>query len=88
MWAALFMALTGPIVVRTLITLGLGVVTYTGFASVLSLVYSSIQSSFTGLPADAAAIVFMSGLPQGMSIILSALSARIALIQMKKIQLL
>ena len=88
MWAALLLSLTAPIVVRVLTTLGLGVVTYTGFTAVLDTVYIRIQQSFAGLPADTAQLVFMSGLPTGISIILSALAARIALIQLKKIQLL
>lgn len=88
MWANLLLGLTAPIVVRVLTTLGLGVVTYTGFSAVLDMVFGRIQSSFAGLPADIAALCFLSGLPAGMSIILSALAARIALIQVKKIQLL
>lgn len=88
MWATLLLGITGPIVVRVLTTLGLGVVTYTGFSAVLSIVHSQIQGSFNGLPADMAALVFLSGLPQGMAIILSALGARIAFLQVKKIQLL
>lgn len=88
MWATLLLGLTGPIVVRVLTTLGLGIVTYTGFAVVLTTVAQAIQASFNGLPLLAMQIVFLSGLPQGMGIILSALGARIALMQLKKIQLL
>ena len=86
MWANLLLSLTGPIVVRVLTTLGLGVVTYTGFTAVLDVVFGRIQASFSGLPADAAALIFMSGVPAGISIVLSALAARLTLVQLKKIQ--
>lgn len=48
----------------------------------------ALGGNFNGLPVLAVQIIFLSGLPQGMGIILSALSARIALMQLKKIQLL
>lgn len=86
MWATLLLSLTGSIVVRVPSTLGLGIVTYTGFTAVLDLVYRRIASSFAALPADMAQLVFLSGLPTGISIILSALAARLALVQLKKIQ--
>lgn len=86
MWANLLLSLTAPIVVRVLSTLGLGVVTYTGFTSVLSMVYGRIATSFSGLPVDISQLIFLSGLPSGISIVLSALAARLALVQLKKIQ--
>ncbi len=79
--------LTGSVVARAMITLGLGVVTITGLDAVLSLVVNQMQASFSGLPAAVASIVFMSGLPQGLAVILSALSARIGLMQLSKIQI-
>lgn len=88
MLATLLLDLTAPIVIRILTTLGLGIVSFTGFSSVLSLVKTQMQTSFNGLPADVAQLLFLSGLPQGMAIILSALAARITLMQLKKIQLL
>lgn len=86
MWATLLLAITGPIVIRVLTTLGLGVVTYTGLNAVVTMAYNSIQASLSGLPADIATFAFLSGLPQGMAIIMSALVARIALMQVQKIQ--
>jgi len=86
MWATLLLSLTGPIVVRVLTTLGLGVVSYTGYAVLLTTVTQSIQANFAGMPPEIIGFLFLSGLPQGMGIILSALSARIALMQLKRIQ--
>lgn len=88
MWAQLLLYCTGPIVIRVLTTLGLGVVSFVGFDSALNYIQSLIQSNFNALPADVAGFVFLSGIPTGMAMILSALFARIALMQLKKIQLL
>ena len=86
MWANFLIWIAGPIAIRVLTTLGLGVVSFTGFTAVLAFAYNSMQASFSGLPADAMSLLFLSGMPQGMAIILSALSARIALAQVSKIQ--
>lgn len=86
MWATFLLGITSPIVTRVLTTLGIGIVSFTGLSAVLTLVSNTIQADFNSLPADVVAIVFLSGLPQGMAIILSALSARIGMMQLSKIQ--
>lgn len=86
MWWSFLLNITGPIVLRVLTTLGFGVVTYTGFTTVLQLAFQQIDTGFNTLPADIAAIIFLSGLPQGISIMLSAMAARIAVSQLSKIQ--
>jgi hypothetical protein len=85
---ALLLALASPIAIQVLATLGLGVVTYTGFSAILTMVHTSISSSFSGLAPDMYNLVLLSGIPTGMGIMLSAISARIGLMQVKKIQLL
>lgn len=87
MWASLIMNLVGPVVVRALISLGFGVVSFTGFTALLTLIRNQIQTNLNGLPADAVSILFLAGVPQAIGIILSALVARVALAQTKKIQL-
>lgn len=88
MWAQLLLYVASPVAIRVLATLGLGVVTYAGFDAALNLIFSEIQTQFSALPADISGFVFMSGIPTAMSMILSALFARIALVQISKIQLL
>lgn len=83
---ALLLGLTGPIVARVLLTLGVGIVTITGLTAMLAFAVTSIQSSFNGLPVDVLQLIFLSGLPQGMAIILSALAARISMMSLSKIQ--
>lgn len=88
MWAQLLLYLASPIAIRVFSTIGLGIVTYVGFDTALTLVFNQIQTQFSAMPADIAGFVFLSGLPTGMAMILSALFARIALVQIQKIQLL
>ena len=83
---ALLLALTGPIVARVLLTLGVGIVTITGLTALLGGIVANIQASFNGLPTDIMQLVFLSGVPQGMAIILSALAARLTMMSMSKIQ--
>lgn len=86
MWARLFVYVAGPMAVRVLAALGLGVVTYVGFDSALTFVFNEISAQFAAVPADMMGLLYMSGLPTGMAIILSALFARITVLQVSKIQ--
>lgn len=88
MWANLILAITGPVVTRVLTTLGLGIVSFVGLTSVLNLVFNTLQSNFNSMPVAAGQLLFISGVPQGIAIVLSALAARIGFMQLKKIQLL
>ena len=85
-WDAFLLALTGPLVKRVLLTLGLGVVTYEGFQAALDLVASNIGTNLNSLPADALQLLQLSGLVESVSIILSAISVRIGVSQLSKIQ--
>lgn len=86
MWGQLLVAVTAPVVTRVLATLGIGIVSYTGFTALLAQANTQIQNSFNGLPADISGLLFLSGVPQAMALILSALAARVAMSQLSKIQ--
>lgn len=86
MWAQFLVWVTGPIVARVLTTLGMGVVSYTGLSSVLVLVFNQVQANLGAMPADVAQIVFLTGIPQSIAIVLSALSARAVMEQVSRIQ--
>lgn len=85
-WANFLLSITGPVVVRVLSVLGLGVVTYTGFSSFLTLVYNNIQTNLSSIPAEIVNVLFLCGVPQGIGIVLSALAARFTLEQVSRIQ--
>lgn len=86
MWARLLLYVSGPILVKILSMLGLGFVSYIGFDVALNLIFNQIHANFGQIPADVMNLLYLSGLPAGMGIILSALFARIALVQVSKIQ--
>lgn len=88
MWATFLLGMTAPIVTRVLATLGLGIVSFTGLTAVLNLAFSTIQDNLNSMPGEVAQLIFLSGVPQGIAIIMSALSARIGFMQLKRIQLL
>lgn len=88
MLATMLLAITAPIVTRILITLGLGIVSFTGLTAVLNLVFNTLQSNLNSMPVAVGQLLFISGVPQGIAIVLSALAARIGFMTLKKIQLL
>lgn len=78
--------LTESLIGRIFVILGIGIVTYTGFQVGLDTVKGIITNSLGGLSGDVSSLIQLSGLPESMGMILSALSARIALMQISKIQ--
>lgn len=80
------MMLAKPLVAEVMLALGIGFVTYTGFSAGLTVVKGLIESNMSSLPADMYNIVLLSGVLQGMGIILSAITARVAITNFSKIQ--
>jgi len=79
-------ALAGPIARRVLLSLGLGVVTYVGLDLALSAALSSAKSSLGALPADIAALLAIAGVNTAASILAGALTARVAMIALKRFE--
>lgn len=75
-WAGLLFFLPG-IVYKVLVGLGVGTATYVLGDFALDVVYQQIQSQLSGLPADMLSLVKMSGIPDALSILFGALSARV-----------
>ena len=75
-WAGLLFFLPG-IVYKALVGLGVGTATYLLGSFSLDILYSQVEAQLTGLPANMLAFVKMSGIPEGLSILFGALSARI-----------
>lgn len=79
-------ALAGPIARRVLLSLGLGVVTYVGLDVALSAALSSAKASLGALPADIAALLAIAGVNTAASILAGALTARVAMIALKRFE--
>lgn len=77
--AATFIAVAVPLVVKILIALGIGIVTYTGAGYAVDSAEVFLNSQLTGMPADAYAILAMAGLDVGIKIIFAAAAANISI---------
>lgn len=69
----------GTLVGRVLISLGFGYVTFTGLDASLEWVKSQIAASMGGLPAQALAVLSGAGVGAAVSIVVSAVAARMLL---------
>lgn len=78
--AAWLMSLAGPLVIQAAIALGVGVVSVVGFEAAFSQLVDWISSGVAGIPADMANVLAMGGVFQGVSYILGAVSARVAMV--------
>ncbi|NIF53582.1 DUF2523 family protein [Burkholderia sp. Ax-1724] len=77
--AAWLMSLAGPLLLQALVALGVGVMTVVGFDAAFSQLVSWITTGVSGLPSDMANVLAIGGVFQGVSYILGAVSARVAL---------
>jgi Protein of unknown function (DUF2523) len=84
--APFLLLLARPLVMEVLLALGLGFVTFIGFGAGIANVKGMIEANIGQLPADMYNIVLLSGALQAMGIILSAITARIAVTNFSKIQ--
>lgn len=71
--------IAGTLVGRILISLGIGYVTYTGLDTSLSWLRTQIVASFSGMDAQTLAVLSSLKVASGLSVLLSALSARLVL---------
>lgn len=72
-------SITGSLVGRVLVALGLSVVTYTGMSATLGYVKAEALGALNGLPADVVMLLSYMGVGQFVNIITSALLARMVL---------
>ncbi|MFI8616131.1 DUF2523 domain-containing protein [Acidovorax sp. NPDC077693] len=71
--------IAGTLVGRVLIALGLSVVTFTGLSSTLDWAKNNVASSFGSMPSEVVGMLSMLGVGEFLSIILSAITARMLL---------
>ena len=83
--AVWLMGLSVPLVKKVLVALGIGALTYAGLSTIGSQVQAAVVSSWGAMGSTTLAILSIAGVTQSVGIILSALSARIALIAVGRI---
>ena len=69
-------SVTGTIVGRVLVALGVGVVTYTGVQVGIDSLLSNLDRAISGVPADILGLLGFMRVGEAMNIIISAMSAR------------
>lgn len=74
-----------PIVQRVLTGLGFGVVSYVGLDAVFQSVQTNVVNQWGLIPAAAAGMLGLSGVPTAMGIILGALACRFSMLQLKNL---
>ena len=85
--AAWIVSLVGPVVARVLAQLSIAVVTYKGLDVAIKSLLSYARSSWSGIPADIAAYIAMSGINTALSIVAGAIVAHVALIPLKRMRI-
>jgi hypothetical protein len=76
----LLTVVAASIVTRVLIGIGIGIVSYIGFAVVLDFIITNITASFNTLPAKVLALASMMQLDVAVNIILGCINARLGVI--------
>lgn len=76
--AALLMGLVGPMVLRALTVLGIGLVTFTGVVAGLNAIIQMAQDNWSALPAAMLALASLAGVPQALGLLAGAMVARVA----------
>lgn len=71
--------IAGTLVGRVLVSLGVGYASYTGIDASLDWMRDQVASSFTGLPSQALAVASLLQIGPAISILFSALAARLVL---------
>ena len=84
---AFFVALAGPVVKKAMTALGIGIVSYAAISTALTSALGAAKSAWSGFGGDSLALLELSGVSTALSIVAGALIARVALMQLKKLEL-
>ena len=80
--------LAGPAIRKILASIGVGVVSYIGVQTALSTALAEAKAAWSGLGGDSLSLIELSGASTALSIVAGALGARLALVALKKLQVL
>lgn len=81
-------ALAAPAIRKILVSVGVGVVSYVGVQAALTTALGEAKAAWSGLGGDAMSLIELSGASTALSIIAGALTARLTLVALKKLQVL
>lgn len=69
----------GPLVVKALLALGIGTLTFTGVTTALAALVQSAQTNWSSIPADVISLASLAGVPDGIGIIVGAFTSRVGM---------
>ena len=75
----LLMGLAGPLVIRALIALGIGTVTFTGVTVALQGLIDIATTNWASMPSAVLALASLAGIPQCLGIVCGAFVAKVAM---------
>lgn len=78
LWSFLASAV-GPLAIKILAALGISLLTFVGVEAVVGELVQYAVSAWSGLSGDAAAILGLAGLGEGIGMVLGAINARLAI---------
>jgi hypothetical protein len=87
-FAAFLLAIAGPLARKVMFSLGIGVVAFVGLDLAVSGMLDAARAAWAGMAGDIAAYLAIAGVHKAMAIIGGAITARIAMVAMKRIAVL
>lgn len=85
--AAWLMSISGPLVLRVLAQLGIGIVTFIGVEAGVTAALSHAQSVYLGVPAVVLQFLAIAGVNSALGILAGGVTARLTFMAMKRFQL-
>lgn len=82
--AAFLLSIASPIVIRVLLQLGIGIVSYVGVEAAVNQLISLAQSQWAGLPAIVLQFMAIAGLNTALGIIAGGVTARLTTLALKR----
>lgn len=83
-FSSLLLLIAGPIARQVFVSLGIGLVTFVGLDTAISVALSASKLHLGQIPASIAAILTMGGVFKGLSIIAGGITARISMVSLKR----
>lgn len=77
--ASWLMTMAGPLVIKALLALGIGTITFTGVTEALQGLISMTTSNWASVPSDVLALASVAGIPQAIGIITGAFTTRVGI---------
>jgi hypothetical protein len=73
------LSLAGPVIIRMLIALGIGTLTFTGVTTALQDLIGAAVSSWASVPSAILALASIAGIPQALGIVAGAYTTRVGI---------